>query len=257
MEISKLITQLKTGKLYCPNCKSTSYVKNGLDKNVQRYKCKSCKCCFRDTNGTSFHFLRKKEQAYKYMNSLNSGLILRLAASQCGISIRTAFVWRHRFLKASSQAADNKQYSCHTVSLFQLPHSHKGSKKPPKEPLPAVKNLVCTGASVSCASILSGRTSISAALIASSAGCFYYLPCRQMPRSIPRLFKKTPVSSSAALVKADLLQWLAKFRGVATRYLSNYWHWRLLVQKLEASRNENRVCLESCLIIPQHFGSAQ
>ena len=32
--------------MHCPKCLSTSYVKNGLIKEKQRYKCKKCSCNF-------------------------------------------------------------------------------------------------------------------------------------------------------------------------------------------------------------------
>ena len=42
-------------ELTCNNCKSTSYVKSGHVRGLQRYKCKGCGCQFTETKTRGVH----------------------------------------------------------------------------------------------------------------------------------------------------------------------------------------------------------
>jgi hypothetical protein len=55
-------------------------------------------------------------------------LTLREAASICGINLKTAFLWRHRFLIAQVGKNHDKQPGIIEVDEFFLAHSQKGSK---------------------------------------------------------------------------------------------------------------------------------
>ena len=63
MDISKLIelSSIKEdSKLICPHCHNKYIVKNGKNKNVQRYLCKTCKKSFVSSTHTPI-FLSKKD----------------------------------------------------------------------------------------------------------------------------------------------------------------------------------------------------
>ncbi|EDQ00568.1 Hypothetical transposase [Shewanella benthica KT99] len=55
-------------------------------------------------------------------------LTLREAASVCGINLKTAFLWRHRFLTAQAGKNDDKLSGIIEVDEFFLAYSEKGSK---------------------------------------------------------------------------------------------------------------------------------
>ena len=83
----------------CPHCKSNLLVKNGKRGVHQQYKCKSCNKAFTARTGTSLHRLQKpdKFEVYKTL-MLESYYPIKQIAKKVGISIQTAFDWRHKIL---------------------------------------------------------------------------------------------------------------------------------------------------------------
>ncbi|MFT6372990.1 MAG: hypothetical protein ACJAZT_001747 [Gammaproteobacteria bacterium] len=55
-------------------------------------------------------------------------LTLRKAARACVINLRTAFLWRHRFLQAYAGKNDDKLSGIIEVNDFFLAYSEKGNK---------------------------------------------------------------------------------------------------------------------------------
>lgn len=86
--------------LFCPDCGSTEFSKSGKAKGNQRYKCKTCGRHFRSTSGNSIHHLHLKPKIQAYIDCMGQGLSLRKTAAKVGISLNTAFRWKHRFLEA-------------------------------------------------------------------------------------------------------------------------------------------------------------
>jgi transposase-like protein len=87
--------------LYCPHCESNLIVKNGKRGKLQKYKCKTCCKVFTSRTGTPLHKIQKpdKFEAYKTI-MLENYLPLKQMASKIGISIQTAFDWRHKILSS-------------------------------------------------------------------------------------------------------------------------------------------------------------
>ncbi len=56
-------------------------------------------------------------------------MTLREAAAECHITLKTAFLWRHRFLTAQSEKYPDKLSGIIEVDEFFLAYSEKGSKK--------------------------------------------------------------------------------------------------------------------------------
>jgi len=84
----------------CPYCHGLQLVKNGRHKGHPRYKCKSCKRNFNAHTGTAFQGIKKSEKFDQYKTIMfEEGLIpLKKIAKRVGISIQTAFDWRHKIL---------------------------------------------------------------------------------------------------------------------------------------------------------------
>lgn len=86
----------------CRRCGSSSIIRYGKDKNgKQRYKCKHCNTIFYET---SFSVVSKSHYDLsvweKYVVLLIQGASLCESAKACGISVPTAFSWRHKILHA-------------------------------------------------------------------------------------------------------------------------------------------------------------
>ena len=83
----------------CPHCESKLFVKNGKRGDLQKYKCKSCCRVFSSRTGTSLHRLQKpnKFELYKAL-MMESYYPIKQIAKKVGVSIQTAFDWRHKIL---------------------------------------------------------------------------------------------------------------------------------------------------------------
>ena len=85
----------------CPHCQSINVVKNGHKDNIQRFKCKNCGKTFTFSNNTILFSTKKDLETWKkYCECFLDKLPLRRCAEVCGISLETAFRWRHKILDA-------------------------------------------------------------------------------------------------------------------------------------------------------------
>jgi transposase-like protein len=86
----------------CPHCGSKHFIKFGKYVNVSRYRCKVCRRTFVPTSGSSIHYINKKEKFLRLFDMFNSGEVLTIKniSQKFGISILTAFDWRHKIFFA-------------------------------------------------------------------------------------------------------------------------------------------------------------
>ncbi len=112
----------------CAYCSSELFVKNGHRNRIQRYKCKSCKKTFTTTTGTCHHNLHKPEKFEEYKQLMSKHYYpLKEIADKVGISIQTAFDWRHKIL--SGLKKDDSKFSGITeVDDIWFLYSQKGRK---------------------------------------------------------------------------------------------------------------------------------
>ncbi|MEI8202629.1 MAG: IS1595 family transposase [Bacteroidota bacterium] len=83
----------------CPYCSSSLILKNGHRSDSQRYKCKVCYMTFTSNSWTSFHGIKKIVKFEEYWTLMfQQYLPIHIIAKQIGISIQTAFDWRHKIL---------------------------------------------------------------------------------------------------------------------------------------------------------------
>ncbi len=112
----------------CAHCGSKLFVKNGKRGNDQKYKCKSCCKVFTAKTGTSLHRLQKPEKFELYRSlMLESYYPIKKIAEKVGISIQTAFDWRHKIL--SGTIKDEKSFEGITeIDDIWFLYSQKGRK---------------------------------------------------------------------------------------------------------------------------------
>ena len=92
--------KIKEGK-QCPYCKGEKIIKFGFFNGHQRFRCKNelCKKTFTASINNPFRYSKKFRKNYeKYFEFFIQGLPLRICAAKTGITLVTAFFWRHRFL---------------------------------------------------------------------------------------------------------------------------------------------------------------
>jgi len=88
-------------RICCPHCHSANVTKNGHKDHVQRFRCKDCGKTFTYSNNTIIFSTKKDISKWeKYCECLLHKFTLRKSAEICGISLPTAFSWRHKILDA-------------------------------------------------------------------------------------------------------------------------------------------------------------
>ena len=113
----------------CPHCNHIKYVKMGIDKGVQRYKCKDCTRTFTPFTGTWMAQIHKKEKLADYLKLMQQGLSLDKIRKKLSINKKTAFDWRHKITTALEQSeAETFLGITESDETFFL-HSEKGSGK--------------------------------------------------------------------------------------------------------------------------------
>lgn len=85
----------------CPHCEATHIIKFGKVGTKQRYKCKSCTKTFTDfTKSALAHSHVSLNKWLEYTKCMILGLSLRKCAERIEVSLRTSFYMRHRILDA-------------------------------------------------------------------------------------------------------------------------------------------------------------
>jgi len=83
----------------CPWCGSDRIGPWGSTGSLPRFRCRGCRRTFTRMSGTPVSNLRLRGKWADYAKCLLASKSIRASARECGISIPTAFLWRHRFLE--------------------------------------------------------------------------------------------------------------------------------------------------------------
>jgi transposase-like protein len=112
----------------CPHCGSKLFVKNGRRGEIQNYKCKSCCKIFTFKTGTPYHKIQKMEKFEAYRALMMDGYTpLQKFATKVGISIQTAFDWRHKILSGATDKEKKFEGITEIDDIWFL-YSQKGRK---------------------------------------------------------------------------------------------------------------------------------
>ena len=127
----KLSLARDDSELICPHCHNKYIVKNGKNKNVQRYLCKTCKRSFVKTTNTPIFSTKKDITVWiNFLECLINQYSIAKTSKLLKISISTAFLWRHKILDAIRENFNckilSKEIQC-DETFFQ--ESFKGNHK--------------------------------------------------------------------------------------------------------------------------------
>lgn len=112
----------------CPYCNSTEFCKNGSRGPTQRYLCKDCKKIFTGKTGTFLHGIKDHKRFERYFKLMfEQYLPLHVMSEKIGISIQTAFDWRHRILSGLQITTDEFKGITEIDDIWFL-YSQKGRK---------------------------------------------------------------------------------------------------------------------------------
>ena len=89
---------------FCPHCASHDIAPWGKTRGLRRFRCRPCRKTFTALTGTPLAGLHKRDVWIDYAAALVCQASVRKAAKRCGIDKTTSFRWRHRFLTRPCEA---------------------------------------------------------------------------------------------------------------------------------------------------------
>ncbi|HYF90839.1 MAG TPA: IS1595 family transposase [Symbiobacteriaceae bacterium] len=250
----------------CKHCGSTHTEGHGSftrkDGSRQRRRlCRSCGRTYNDFTGTPLHYIKLRDRWFPMARAMGRGLSIRRTAAAVGIRVPTAFRWRHRLLGALRDRPQPLMTGSVAASETYVRYSEKGSRRTAgpgsvrttKLPVPVFRRvrdgkpscvLLATGemGAVALAVVGQGRPTpeeLAACLaqvlgigaeVRASGLAPYARACLCM--GIPHIHEVFPwAAHPVEKLRRHLYSWLARFHGVATRYLPNYLCWFRFVTK--------------------------
>jgi transposase-like protein len=247
----------------CPHCHHDKVVHWGNANGLPRYRCNACGKTFNPLTGTPLAHLRHRECWGPYAQALIEGLSVRKAAAHCGVNKDTAFRWRHRFLALPAKAEPSALEGIVEADETYFLESHKGERNLSRPPRKRGGTAAKRGLSHEQIPVLIARdrsqTTFDAVLPQADSATLEKIlgPVIQPDailcsdgNAIYSRFTRTaklehhPVNLSAGIrvngpfhiqnvnaYDSRLKGWMARFHGVATKYLANYLGWRRCLEK--------------------------
>lgn len=250
----------------CPHCTAPAQqlIGWGWQRGLRRYRCNACHRTCNALTSTPLAGLRRAELWLDYSSALMQGLTVRAAAKQCGISKNTAFLWRHRFLHlAASHQATQERGVVEVDETFFL-ESFKGQRQLPRPPRQRGGHGATRGTGKDQIPVMVVRDReghaadfkldkldarhVQAALqplidreaVLCTDGAAVYSAFARRQGITHEVVQAKPgkrVRAGAFHIQhvnayhSRLKAWMARFHGVATKYLVNYLGWRRMLER--------------------------
>jgi transposase-like protein len=271
----------------CPHCQApaSQLAPWGWSRGLRRYRCRTCRHTCNALTGSGLARLRKAQHWMSYADALIEGLTVRRAAQACGVSKNTAFRWRHRFLTLiAPHLAEHESGIVEADETFFL-ESFKGQRHLPRKPRRRGGVSVTRGTGPDQIPVLvvrdrSGQTAdfqlakldtahvqqalrplVDAEAVLCTDGAAVYAAFARNSGITHQVVQARPgcrVREGAFHIQnvnayhSRLKNWMARFHGVATRYLPNYLGWRRMLERYSAAITPEH-CLQESLGRPmQH-----
>lgn len=251
----------------CPHCGCAEVVKHGFAHGTQRLRCRGCSKTFNALTGTPFNRLRGKEKFLENAACLADGLSISKTAQRLGFSVDKTFRWRHKFLTFLSAQKPQGMTGVVEADETFFPVSYKGQRKDvprsPKKRGGKLKNgegaekvavlvalqrgtrtvfdqiLPSTKAPDLSAAL---RPALGADAVLSTDGNASYWGVAKELNVQSGFFVSayhgkggngTWHVQGVNRYDSSLKSWMARFHGVATKYLANYLGWRRLLDRFQ------------------------
>ena len=248
----------------CGHCGSHHVGGWSSQAGLKRYRCKDCAKTFNALTGTPLAQLHRRDVWFSYASAVADGLSLRKAAARCGISLDTAFRWRHRFLTTAKDAKPKVVAGIVEADETFIRKSVKGSKRlvgraPRKRGSTAKSGLSSDGyapvlivrdrhgaTTDQVLPDLEGPTFVRVlkpvvardALLVSDGRAAYatfadhagLLHIALNASKGKRTYGSYHIQNVNAYI-SRLKHWLHRFKGVATHYLPSYLGWRRMIER--------------------------
>jgi len=275
-QVIALIGQIRAATRQCPQCASPHWHRHGHANDLQRFRCCACGRTFNDLSGTPLARLRLRGKWLEYLQTLLDSTTVRRAATRVGVHRNTAFRWRHRFLHWVKLDRPAQLGGIVEADEMFLLESQKGSRKldrPPRKRGGAASKrgisneldciLVARDRHGGTIDAVVGRGALKAlqleqhllpklnreALLVTDSNAAYRAFARRHGVAHQSVNLRAGVRVRPGIEGAIHVQnvnayhsrfrgWLARFNGVASRYLPNYLGWRWAVDGARISTAE-------------------
>ena len=263
-QVVALIGRLRANERRCPRCNGPRWHRHGSANDLPRYRCLDCGRTYNDLSGTALARLRLRGKWLAYLDTLLASRPVRSAADEVGVHRNTAFRWRHRFLhKVKDDKPGQLSGIVEADELFML-ESQKGSRtlaRPARKRGGVASRrgisreldciLVARDRSGQTIDAVTGRGPLTAeqaelhllpvldpqALLVTDSHAAYRAFTRKHRIAHQTVNLRRGVRVRAGVAGAIHVQnvnayhrrwreWIARFHGVASRYLPNYLGWR-------------------------------
>jgi len=262
-----LIGEIRSMGRCCPDCGCERCHRHGQANDLQRYRCRACGRTFNDLTGTPLARLRHKGKWLDYLEAVLDSRTVRSAAKRVGVHPNTTFRWRHRFLDRVKDDRPERLVGIVEADETFLLESQKGSRKLDRQPRKRGGSAALRGISHHLDCILvardrrgqtidavTGRGPLkvtqlikhllpkldSQALLVTDANAAYraFAQAHGIAHQAvnPGAGKRVRSGAEGAIHVQNVnayhrrfKEWLMRFHGVASRWLSNYlgWQWAL------------------------------
>jgi len=269
---AKTLIEATNPHCVCPHCNSEHTVKWGRSSGLQRYRCQNsdCRRTFNKVTGTALARLHYRDKWLEHLRCMRDSLTLRVTAARIGVDLKTAFRWRHRFLRTSAKSNTNSLSGIIEVDETFFTESYKGARNlthraPRKRGGQSKKNKKADKVSVVIARDRAGHVSdLSDSALQKSTVHSFLAPIIKHDsilcsdgHSWYKTFAMTHGIAHHRLITLDnkrvigkeyhiqnvngyisrLKGWIARFHGVGTAYLPSYLAWRRLFETEKASED--------------------
>ncbi len=244
----------------CPHCHGTCIQRHGYASGLQRYRCQDCRRTYNALTGTPLAHLRLRSKWLPYLECMLDSQTVRKAAETVAIHRNTSFRWRHRFLAGAQRKRPAQVQGIVEADETYLLESQKGSRNltRPARHRGGVADtrgitkqhdciLVARDRAGHTLDWVTGRGPVSAQ---QADRCLRPVLARDAVLVTDGAMAYRRFSQDAGIAHKPLNQragvrvdgpyhlqnvngyhsrfkaWLARFRGVASRYLQNYLGWR-------------------------------
>ncbi len=263
----------------CPTCHAERPYRHGHDRGVQRYRCRACGKTFSALSGTPLSRLRHRAKWLDYLSKMLETKSVRTAAQAVDVHRNTSFRWRHRFLSLAKQDRPKRLAGIAEADETFLLESQKGSRaldRPPRRRggVAAARGIshehVCilvardrTGQTVD---FVTGRAAVTKqqlhrhllpvlnkdVLLVTDGHAAYRAFAREagIAHAFVKLRLGERVRGAVHVQNVNAYHqrfrlWLARFHGVASRYLPNYlgWRWALDGERITSPESLLRAAL--------------
>ncbi|MBQ5962681.1 IS1595 family transposase [Massilia sp. ZL223] len=247
----------------CPACEAERPYRHGRLRGLQRYRCRACGKTFTALSGTPLSRLRHRGKWLDYLDKMLDAHSVRAVAKAVEVHRNTSFRWRHRFLELAKHDRPQRLNGIAEADELFLLESQKGSRQLDR---PARRRggvaskrgishehvciLVARDRTGQTHDFVTGRGAVTTpqlhrhllpvldpdVLLVTDAHAAYRAFAREAGishecvnlRAGERVRGAVHVRNVNAYHRR-FRQWLARFHGVASRYLPNYlgWQWAL------------------------------